>query len=65
MRRASSHVVGGNERGNALMANELDQLAEDVRGACSDLGFGRLVGEQKFAPIGEATAHGGALLFAA
>ena len=65
MRRASSMIVGRDQRGNALVANEVDQLAENVLGRMRIEVSGRLVGKQELRPVGEAAADGGALLFAA
>jgi hypothetical protein len=55
--------VGGNERGNALTANELDQFAENVRGRVRIEISRRLVGKQQLRRVGKAAADGGALLF--
>ncbi len=58
-------VVGGDQRGDPLPPDQLDQLVEyELRSIGIEIA-GRLVGEDQLRRVGERTADGGALLLAA
>jgi hypothetical protein len=58
-------IVGRNEGGKALGADDLDQDRHDVRpGGVVEIA-GRLVGEEDLGVVGERANEGDALLFAA
>lgn len=58
-------VVGRDQRGNPLAANDIDQLTEHMLGRMRIEISGRFVGEQKPRAVGKSAANGGALLLAA
>ena len=57
--------MGRNQRRNALVAEEADQLVKHYLGSARVEVTGRLVGEDELRIVGERTADRGALLLAA